>query len=228
MPTTCRPPCSDANAPSPPRSRPGRRRSLTNARTTLGAGTAYLGDLEGGLAILHEALDGAGENAYMVVRAYANLADTLGLMGRHEEAVEAATKGMAFAERVGLARTAGTFVTVNLLESLLSLGRWEEADAALAPELRAGLAGVFEAGMYEVRARMRALQGRYEEAADRPRARAAADRRPSGQHPVLPADGVRARRGRPREPRFEAARRPDRLGAANPIARAGTPATAGR
>ncbi len=33
------------------------------------------------------------------------------------------------------------------------------------PRLAPALAGVFEAGMYEVRARMRALQGRYEEAA---------------------------------------------------------------
>ncbi len=143
----------------------GETRSLTDARTTLGAGTAYLGDLEGGLAILNEALAGAGENAYSEVRGYANLADALGLMGRHEEAVEAATKGMAIAERVGLARTAGAFVTVNLLESLLSLGRWEQAEAVLAHDLQAGLAGLFEAGMYEVRARMRSLQGRYAEAA---------------------------------------------------------------
>jgi DNA-binding CsgD family transcriptional regulator len=143
----------------------GETRSLADARVTLGAATAYLGDPEGGLALVREGIAGADWDAYTEVRGYANLADTLGLMGRHEEAVEAATQGMAFAERVGLARTAGTFVTVNRLEALLSLGRWDEADAVLAPELRAGLAGLFEAGMYEVRARMRALQGRYAEAA---------------------------------------------------------------
>jgi DNA-binding CsgD family transcriptional regulator len=143
----------------------GETRSLADARVTLGAGTAYLGQLEEGLAILREGAAGEKADAYTEVRAYANLADTLGLMGRHEEAVEAATAGMALAERVGLARTAGSFVAVNRLESLLSLGRWEEADAVLAPELRAGLAGMFEAGLYEVRARMRALQGRYAEAA---------------------------------------------------------------
>ncbi len=143
----------------------GETRSLADARVTLGAGMAYLGDLEGGLALVREGIAGADRDAYTEVRGYANLADTLGLMGRHEEAVEAATTGMAFAERVGLARTGGAFVTVNRLESLLSLGRWDEADAVLAPELRAGLAGLFEAGMYEVRARMRALQGRYAEAA---------------------------------------------------------------
>jgi DNA-binding CsgD family transcriptional regulator len=143
----------------------GATRSLANARVTLGAGTGYLGDLEGGLAILHEALAGAEGHAYTRVRAYANLADTLGLMGRHEEAVEIATQGMELAERVGLARTAGAFVTTNRLESLLSLGRWDEADAVLAPDLRAGLGGMYEAGMYEVRARMRALQGRYADAA---------------------------------------------------------------
>jgi DNA-binding CsgD family transcriptional regulator len=143
----------------------GEARSLADARITLGAATAYLGDLEGGLAIVREGIAEAGTNTYSAVRGYANLADTLGLMGRHEEAVEAAKAGMTLARRVGLARTAGTFVTVNRLESLLSLGRWEEADAVLAPELRAGLAGLFEAGMYEVRGRMRALQGRYAEAA---------------------------------------------------------------
>jgi DNA-binding CsgD family transcriptional regulator len=145
----------------------GDARSAADARVTLGASTVYVGDPERGLAILREGLAGAraSTDAFIGVRAYVNLADALGLMGRHEEAVRAAEDGLALAERVGLARTAGSFVTVNWLESLVALGRWDEAEALLARELRGGLSTLYEAGMYEVSARLRALQGRYEDAA---------------------------------------------------------------
>ena len=175
----------------------GETRSLADARVTLGAGTIYLGEAERGLAILREGLVGAEGDAYTEVRAYANLADALGLMGRHEEAVEAATRGMAVAERVGLARTGGAFVTVNRLESLLSLGRWDEADAVLAPGMT---------GRPGRRVRSRHVRGPRPDArapgpvrgsGGRSRARAPPDRRPPRQHPVHAADGVRAGGDRP-------------------------------
>jgi len=86
----------------------GETRSLADARVTLGAGTAYLGEAERGLEIMREGLAGAEGNAYTEVRGYANLADALGLMGRHEEAVEAAT--MVF----GVAARSVTLFTVTV------------------------------------------------------------------------------------------------------------------
>jgi DNA-binding CsgD family transcriptional regulator len=47
--------------------------------------------------------------------------------GEFERAVLAARRGMADAERHGLARTGGAFLAINLAEPLLYLGRWDEA-----------------------------------------------------------------------------------------------------
>ncbi|GAA0913511.1 helix-turn-helix transcriptional regulator [Nonomuraea longicatena] len=47
--------------------------------------------------------------------------------GRHEEAAKVARRGIADAAQYGVARTAGTFLAINLAEPLVSLGRWDEA-----------------------------------------------------------------------------------------------------
>ncbi|GLW63847.1 helix-turn-helix transcriptional regulator [Actinomadura rubrobrunea] len=47
--------------------------------------------------------------------------------GRHEEAAEVARRGIARAGELGIARTMGTFLAINLAEPLVSLGRWDEA-----------------------------------------------------------------------------------------------------
>ena len=64
-------------------------------------------------------------------------------------------------------------------ESLFSLGRWDEADAVLARQTSAS-AGLFDAALYEVRGRLHALRGRYDDAA----ADLAAMRRLVGDRPV--------------------------------------------
>jgi ATP/maltotriose-dependent transcriptional regulator MalT len=55
--------------------------------------------------------------------------------GRHAEAVEAARRGVELAHGFGLTRTQGAFLTINLAESLISLGRWDEALAAVQQSL---------------------------------------------------------------------------------------------
>jgi len=67
--------------------------------------------------------------------------------GEFEEAVRAAQRGIADAERHGLARTGGAFLAINLAEPLFYLGRWDEAvevagralDLAPPPRTRVGL-----------------------------------------------------------------------------------------
>jgi DNA-binding NarL/FixJ family response regulator len=67
--------------------------------------------------------------------------------GEFEPAAQAARRGIAAAERHGLARTSGSFLAMNVAEPLWYLGRWDEAAAAaeraldLAPpqRTRAGL-----------------------------------------------------------------------------------------
>ena len=67
--------------------------------------------------------------------------------GEFELAVRAARRGIADAERHGLARTGGAFLAINLAEPLLYLGRWDEAvevagralDLAPPPRTRVGL-----------------------------------------------------------------------------------------
>lgn len=47
--------------------------------------------------------------------------------GWHELAAQVARRGVDDAAQYGLARTSGTFLSINLAEPLLSLGRWDEA-----------------------------------------------------------------------------------------------------
>ncbi len=67
--------------------------------------------------------------------------------GEFEPAARAARRGIADAERHGLARTGGAFLAINLAEPLWYLGRWDEAvqvagralDLAPPPRTRVGL-----------------------------------------------------------------------------------------
>ncbi len=47
--------------------------------------------------------------------------------GRHEDAANVARRGIAVAQDYGVARTSGAFLSINLAEPLVSLGRWDEA-----------------------------------------------------------------------------------------------------
>ncbi|MCO5968566.1 helix-turn-helix transcriptional regulator [Actinoallomurus soli] len=62
-----------------------------------------------------------------MLRIATNESHVLEGMGEHERAVEVARRGVALAGKHGLARTSGAFLSINLAEPLLSLGRWDEA-----------------------------------------------------------------------------------------------------
>ncbi|WP_426561896.1 helix-turn-helix transcriptional regulator [Angustibacter sp. McL0619] len=65
------------------------------------------------------------------VRAWVNLTYVLENAGRWVEAVQAATSGLAVAERNGLSLTAGALLSANQATSLLACGKWVEARAVL-------------------------------------------------------------------------------------------------
>ncbi|MQA86699.1 MAG: AAA family ATPase [Streptosporangiales bacterium] len=110
------------------------------------------GDLEEALALDAEARAIAQRIGEPVIAACAdnNEAAQYEMSGLHEQAIEAARRGMAYAAAHGLARTSGAFTAINLADSLTSLGRWDEAmevarsaaELAPPPAHRAGLATV--------------------------------------------------------------------------------------
>jgi DNA-binding CsgD family transcriptional regulator/tetratricopeptide (TPR) repeat protein len=71
------------------------------------------------------ATDGEAYNA--VMRCAISESDALEGAGWHERAALVAREGIAEAAHYGLARTSGTFLSINLAEPLVSLGRWDEA-----------------------------------------------------------------------------------------------------
>ncbi|MEU8246194.1 AAA family ATPase [Nonomuraea sp. NPDC048916] len=85
-----------------------------------------------------------------LIRCAISESDALEGAGRHEQAARVAREGIAEAERHGLARTSGAFLSINLAEPLVSLGRWDDAlevvehalDLAPPPAFRASLQGL--------------------------------------------------------------------------------------
>ncbi|MGO4758342.1 hypothetical protein AB4212_58715, partial [Streptomyces sp. 2MCAF27] len=109
----------------------GARSTELHARLTLGYFKAESGDIEGGLAEMREVCEAAIEmgDVSLVGRCFVNLTSGLEGFGRSAEAVEVAEKGVRILDRFGLPDSLA-WVFGNMAESLLSLGRWAEAEEA--------------------------------------------------------------------------------------------------
>ena len=144
----------------------GAAQQEAEASITLGSARSYLTASDDGLAEMRVGLALAVDIGAPVsaLRAYVNLSDVLEFTGRHEDAAEAARAGIALADRVGLARSWGAFITGNLVESLVRLGRWNEADQLATQALNAMPEGVFAATVLQLRAELAAMTGRCEDA----------------------------------------------------------------
>jgi DNA-binding CsgD family transcriptional regulator len=138
-----------------------------DAEITLGVVIAALGDHDAGHASARSGIHRAraAGHSLTALRGYVNLSDSLELLGRSAEAVDVAVDGIALAQRDGFARGIGTFLTGNLAESLVHLGRWAEADDLITAILAAEPEGVIAATLFEVRAQMAVLAGDYEQGA---------------------------------------------------------------
>ena len=82
---------------------------------------------------------GSGANAYEPFLAAAMAEwETLEFAGLHEQAAAVAREGLAAAGEYGLVRSYGAVLAGNLAESLMSLGRWDEADEIIEGALQFG------------------------------------------------------------------------------------------
>ncbi|MFF8194710.1 AAA family ATPase [Streptomyces bobili] len=117
----------------------GVREIELDARQILGVLMVDAGHVEPGLTALYEVKDQAlAENIPSVaLNAYVNLPSELEAVGRSREALPIMEEGIAYARRHGLSETEA-WVWGNLAESLLSLGRWDEADRACVAAGRIG------------------------------------------------------------------------------------------
>ncbi|MFF7724044.1 AAA family ATPase [Streptomyces luteogriseus] len=103
-----------------------------NARLTLGGLMVDAGQIDAGLGHMYDVRDEvvARGLAAVVGRSHVNLPSVLEGVGRSEESVGILREGLRLTGRMGL-RDAEAWIWSNLAESLISLGRWDEAaDAA--------------------------------------------------------------------------------------------------
>lgn len=180
-----------------------------NARLTLGGLMVDAGDIETGLAEMYEVKQRATELGVdmVVARAFVNLPSVLEGVGRSEEAVRLLEEGVRVTRRLGLLDSEG-WVWGNLAESLLSVGRWEDAARAAASAQRIEQSAKPRAGGSIRLAHLAHLRGDTAEAA-----RCLAEARAHfGTHDPMPqyalpmkyvAIRVAAAEGRPEEARAE-------------------------
>ncbi len=135
-----------------------------DAAITLGYGLAG-SDSAAGIAALQAGLDLAlrHDHVYIALRGYINLSDLFEALGRSRESSAAAQAGIELAQRTGMLRTLGTYLTGNLAEALLHLGEWERTRALVGSALEGRPEGIFEATAQVLRAELAALCGDYAE-----------------------------------------------------------------
>ncbi|WP_217162339.1 LuxR family transcriptional regulator [Streptomyces sp. AC512_CC834] len=99
-----------------------------NARLTLGGLMVDAGHIDAGLTEMFQVRDlvVAQDRSAVVARSHVNLPSTLESVGRSEEALTILREGVDLTRRMGLLESEA-WVWGNLAESLISLGRWDEA-----------------------------------------------------------------------------------------------------
>ncbi|MEA2607893.1 MAG: hypothetical protein QOJ75_136 [Chloroflexota bacterium] len=115
-----------------------------HATTTLGVSMAWGSDPEGAVDLLRQAETGARaiDDPDSLFRIMANLTTVLDLLGRREDAVEVAYRGIEEARSAGLEAVYGNFLAGNVAETLILLGRWPEARELCLRALRWAPVGV--------------------------------------------------------------------------------------
>ena len=112
----------------------GARAEEAQALNTHGAAHGNLGHNAAAIGFYEQARTVAEEigDPYELCRAHNNLAMSLSKLGRSAEALTIGLDGARLARRFGLMRTIGAHMLAFAAESLVWLGRWDEADRLLA------------------------------------------------------------------------------------------------
>ena len=112
----------------------GDRKAEGHALNSLSTVLVSLGRADEGLAGLHECRTIAEEIGDIedIGRACVNLTHVLSWLGRWDELIEEGLEGLAASRQLGIDRTYGVYVESNILDGLVAVGRWEEAEARLA------------------------------------------------------------------------------------------------
>jgi DNA-binding CsgD family transcriptional regulator len=137
-----------------------------HALDTRGLDRAVAGEIEEAIADEEAALAIAEELGIIddIGRAYANWYWVLDLAGRLEESVVVAERGVEVSSRLGLMRFFGTHILCNAADSLYRLGRWDEAERAVARADHVGPLGINAILTEELLGRLAMARGRFAEA----------------------------------------------------------------
>jgi ATP/maltotriose-dependent transcriptional regulator MalT len=115
-----------------------------------------------------------------------NTSDVMEAYGMHEQAAEAARRGLDRAADYGLSRTSGPLLSFNLAEPLVSLGRWDEALEVIEQALRQQQPSVYRGSLSFLAGDLAVARGDLSPAADY----AATARRLIGHGPVAKAQDL--------------------------------------
>ena len=133
----------------------------SRARNMLGSDLVALGEIEAGLRELREARRIAAESGppELLIVGHHNLALNLAAADELEEALTEASAGRVAARDAGLERRFGMDLAALVADVLFRLGRWDEADTAIAEGLALDQRAVGTTYLAAVRARLLAARG---------------------------------------------------------------------
>jgi len=141
----------------------------SHALNSLGTTVHYLGDFDGGIRDLRDALE-IGRRANSVddvARAYANLVDVLNNSARLADAGALAEEAFVYAQDHGVARSSGVACLCEGASALQRMGRWGDATALIEQARRYEVPGNSEIFIQERLALLDVAQGRHSDAARR-------------------------------------------------------------
>jgi DNA-binding CsgD family transcriptional regulator/tetratricopeptide (TPR) repeat protein len=146
---------------------PDGRATEGHARNNLGSSLAHLGEVERGIAELRAARRIAEEefdDVDDIARAIVNLQSVLFDAGRFAEALVVSREGIAVVDQLGLQRRKGIWCRCDAADSLIALGRLDEADAVLDEASALVPAGIDALRMTGLRGLLALRRGRLGEA----------------------------------------------------------------
>lgn len=138
-----------------------------HARNNLGVDLVYLGDVDVGIAHLHEARRIAEEefdDVDDIARAIVNLSAVLLDAGRLEEAAGISVEGIERVGQLGLDRRKGIWCRCDAADAYLQLGRWGEVERLTDEALQLEPAGVDAVRTHMVRGQLHLRRGELEAA----------------------------------------------------------------